>query len=88
MKIISVTPEVSNIDIDITGLKYKNEPCDTVIIRYSLTDKCVLQAICDEPYFIMGGGFWNEAFGKRQANFIRKKCHIAALEYIKNNSGD
>ncbi len=85
MKIIKVIPEVAYINIDISGLKYKGKPCNIVSIRYDLIGQHCLQATCDEPYFIMGGNFWNEAFGKRQANFIRKKCKIAALEYIKNN---
>ena len=85
MKIIKIIPEVTYINIDITGLKYKGKSCNTVVIRYNLINEYCLQAICEEPYFIMGGGFWNEAFGKRQANIIRKKCNIAALEYIKNN---
>ena len=92
MKVKEVQPVISDIVVAIEGLKYKNKDCSVVDINcHCVSDDndnikiAITNAYCEKPYFIMGKGFWEEAFGKRQSNRIVKLCNQEIEKYLKEN---
>lgn len=64
--------------------EYKEIPCSTIEVTCHTQGDiwtCNI-ASCKEPYFIMGSAFWEECFGKRQTNRIKKLCDKAIKDYL------
>jgi len=73
MKFIKFEPIIEQVCVIIEGVKYRDR-IHTIEVTCDL-DGYATQACCEEPsYFMMGSNFWDENFGKRQANRIRKIC--------------
>ena len=96
MKVKEVIPVISDIVVVIDGLKYKDTACSFEgHICIEVNCHCVsdgeppifhiTKASCKEPYFVMGRGFWEDEFGKRQTNRIIKICNEAIENYLKNS---
>lgn len=93
MKVQKVQPVISDIAVVIDDLKYKGDTCSIRVECHISTLEDArnnvftpLYATCGEPYFVMGTGFWEENFGKRQSNRIKKLCTEAVAKYLKENS--
>ena len=92
MWVKEVAPVISDIIVAIEGLKYKDKDCSIVDINcHCVCDDndnvkfAITKASCEEPYFLMGRNFWEEAFGKRQTNRIVKLCEDEIAKYLKNS---
>ena len=84
MNVTKIILEVSNIAILIDGVDYKKQVCD-IEVNYRLLPGACLNARSKKPFFVMGLSFWDEVFGKRQANKIKRLCKDAAKKFMKEN---
>ena len=86
MKVKETIPVISSIIVVIDDLKYKDTFCTIEVTCNTMDNEgnkwSNNTASCEEPYFIMGGSFWKDEFGTRQANRIRKICDQAAKKYV------
>ena len=89
LKVKDIQPVISDIIVVIDDVKYKDSLCTIEVncISLSCDDNNPIfkptRASCECPYFVMGRSFWEERFGKRQANRIEKLCGIAIKKYLK-----
>ena len=87
MKFKETIPVISSLVIVIEGLKYKETLCTIEVTCNSYDGKGdrwhYATARCEEPYFLMGSGFWKDQFGTRQTNRIKKLCDIAIEKFMK-----
>lgn len=87
MKTIDMTPVISHIIVKVEGLEYKDTTC-TVEIQCNVSGAKFgegISARCEEPFFVMGQGFWKEEFGAFQANRMKKLCKEAYEDFIADN---
>jgi hypothetical protein len=98
MEVKEVIPVVSTIIVPIEGVKFRRKIPSTYESKYenilcSINVTCNTQdgegkkwshtqAHCEEPYFIMGSSFWEEAFGKTQTKKIKSLCNKSIKEYL------
>ena len=91
MKVKEVEPVISDIIVTIEGIKYKDKVCSIVDVNcHCVSDDnenikfAITKASCEEPYFVMGKSFWEEAFGKKQSNRIVKLCEQEVEKYLED----
>lgn len=86
MKIKETIPVVSSIIVVIKDIKYEDSLCTIEVTCNTMNNEGTkwspTTAKCEEPYFIMGSGFWKDNFGTRQANRIKKLCDQAIKDYL------
>ena len=95
MKVTDIQPIIHSLSVTIDGLKYKDVTCQIEVecVPSSIDDKQnarfnPISASCEELSFSMGGSFWEENFGKRQANRIRKICDEATKSFMADDVED
>jgi hypothetical protein len=92
MEVKEIQPVISDITVVIDDLKYEGTTCSIRVECHISTLEDArnnvftpLYASCEEPYFVMGSSFWEENFGKRQSNRIKKLCKESIQKYLKEN---
>ena len=95
MKVKDIEPVVNDFTVIIDDLKYKETICSIRVTCHcsSLADArnnifTPLYASCEEPYFVMGQNFWEENFGKKQSNRIKKLCNEAIKDFLDKDGKD